>query len=306
MSAASNSSIFTGLSKRLLFTWFLAFGCSKFLAVSHACENEPKHQTLSWKQGFKEGVLTGALTGVLLNPLDQYKIRSQALGSGAGEGLRAVMNAPFRGVRISLLHGVSSNLLIFGTRPGFTALSQHYLTDDDLTAVSTGGAMAGVFRSFVNAPLGTLRTRQYTGLKRKTLSEIYQDMPQGQKARILLRGGPACALENAAIWGGYFAMTEAAKHSSEDNSLLTRIGLGGPAFLVTNALGYPFDTVSGVQRRSDHPKNMLETGKDILRQRGIQGFYKGFVTGVALRSFLSGILISGVLTLSGSENDGIE
>lgn len=275
-----------------------------WIGVSHsgiAGENNP--EPINWKQGFKIGILSGALTGVLLNPVDQFKIRSQALGSDTKEGFRAVLKAPFRGVRVSLIHGVSSNLLIFGSLPGFTALSHKYLTEDETQAKSLGGAMAGMFRSYVNAPVGTLRTRQYTEAGKKSLLEIFYDMPYGQRSRALFRGGPACALENAAIWGGYFAITESAKYRSEENLVIMNMGIGGHAFLIANALGYPFDTLSGVQRKSDHPKNMYETSKEIFAQRGLRGFYKGFISGVALRSFLSGMIISGFLTLNDHYRD---
>ncbi|GMI00261.1 hypothetical protein TrVE_jg1821 [Triparma verrucosa] len=252
--------------------------------------------------GFSAGVV-GTIIGF---PLDLVKTRMQTAQGAGGSGSPTLLatfrnivkseglGALYKGVATPLLSLTILNTLNFTSYNHFKR-SLHGSGDSlsGLAGCFLAGSLAGPIASVISTPEHMIKTQMQIDNRRKggalytkgSLSAV-RDILKRYGAGALYRGHQSNTIRECAFLGIYFATYEALKSGLPESKLSVPVA-GGCAGAVGWVSSYPLDCVKANVQGSfpEKAKGIIETGREILRERGIGGLYSG-LTPSLIRAFL--------------------
>ncbi|KAI8324815.1 mitochondrial carrier [Martensiomyces pterosporus] len=263
-----------------------------------------------WKD-FVAGSIAGAAQVAVGHPLDTVKVRMQIEGAGVFKGpmdclLKTIRNEGFLGLykgMASPLVGISAvNSLLFWAYSYGKALQTGSATaTPTLSQIAIAGAGAGVVNSILASPVELLKVRlqtQYnTAAGGKTVFRgpvpLAKYLVQQFGFRGIMWGFWATVAREIPAYAAFYAGFEYTKRrfaqslTDGDASKLGVVPLmlsgsvGGVSYWTAS---YPLDVIkSRVQNSAAPPKGpgyIAAAARDIAREQGIKGFFRGYTPSV--------------------------
>lgn len=207
---------------------------------------------------FIDGAISGCFGVLISHPFDTLKTRLQTMNANIYklQGLYRGISAPLLGVGLE-------KAIVFGT---YTNLRN--TREDGLFNTAICGALAGLTASMIVTPCERLKIQMQNGAKldTKMLNPMY-----------FYRGLSATFTREIPGFSIYFTTFEyLQRYFNCDHRYLYTFFHGGLAGVVSWSLIYPQDCIKTLMQSTDHDRNWTETARNIYRQGGLVGFYRGF------------------------------
>jgi hypothetical protein len=136
-----------------------------------------------------------------------------------------------------------------------------------------GGAIGGQFISPVESVM-TLQQKY-----KCTFVDVLKRKLQEGNLRNLFIGGAGTSLRNGIYNCGFFVTPLVSKNINGyiKNENKSSIMAGFMAGLIVAPISHPFDTIKTIQQKSEKSKTFNSVFKEIYKEEGIKGFFKGLV-----------------------------
>jgi len=232
------------------------------------------------------GSVAGGVGKLVEYPFDTVKVRLQSQSLSAREYSGAIdcfqkslrrdgVLGMYKGISVPIVAAGAENAVLFSAFNYFDRKVGGHFENAAVRATACG-SLSGIVASFVLTPIElvkcriqvdhTSRSANVVQIITKTLrTEGLRQFWRGQTGTMLREGGGS-----ASWFGTYHALKD------ETGSLVA----GACAGVAYNLSLYPADSIkSRMQtesvKKSGPPATFLQTGKEIVRQTGVSGLYKG-------------------------------
>lgn len=268
-------------------------------------------ETYSRIMGFVAGTFSGVAKNTVGHPFDTVKVRLQtSQGTGRFNGpidcvLKTVRQQGFRGLYLGftppLVGWVIMDAVLLGSLHNYRMLLHKYVYPDStklpLSGCVTAGVMSGWTVSFVAAPVELAKAKLQVQYDAKTAAykgpiDVIKKVYGAEGIRGLYKGLISTMIFRTHFffwWGSYELITDWFQRNTKMSAPAINFWAGGlSACFGFWTTAYPSDVVKQVvltnDKYSGNFKSWITAVRDIYTQRGIQGFFKGFMPSI-LRSF---------------------
>ncbi len=207
---------------------------------------------------FLKGAVSGA-TGLLLShPIDTIKSNVQE-----NKKIRWNIRYLFRGVWPPFFGMGMEKAIVFGTYQNvYRALDKK---NSDIYNRTVSGISAGFMGSFIVTPVERL----------KILYQTNSNIKHKINLRHLFRGFPNTLSREMPGFAIYFNVYEELKSLTPQTTIIHHFIYGGLSGMLSWAFIYPQDLVK-TQIQASNDKTVTEIVKNIYKNNGVKGFFRGF------------------------------
>lgn len=282
---------------------------NKLLHGAIAGSGDTMHEAL-W--GFLSGAVFGLVSPIVGHPLDSIKTKMQAEAahktSGFAHVVRSVWKAEgvrgfYRGFIPPLVGSMAYRGVLFSAYGGAYAACEHAPTLHEPIPYTGGlrpsvliaSLAASVARATIESPLDFIKVRQQIGKSAMNDSGGTFLASPLTNIRHLYHGYSATLMRTMGLLGSFFVMVDySVRYIPEviNAPLVGPFFKGGVCATTAWVFAFPFETTKSVIQSDTTGKYKKMSNatwsvmKEIYREKGMKGFYRGFGPG-ASRSFLA-------------------
>jgi hypothetical protein len=272
--------------------------------------NENQHNVRFDKyHGLISGTVGGTLNAIIGHPFDTIKVRMQCVDSSYSStrdclnstiktgGLKAVFN----GIHLSVLSMAAETSTVFLTND---IIKRKLLNSDTKTSSSfyydaSIGSISGFIGTIVSCPLETLKCNMQVS---SVTSPSMINLTKKIGIRGLFSGFGAACCRNIPFYLCFFPsysrfLDMVKPYNSKDssiNNIMWCSFAGGVCGVFSWSIVYPLDVIKSNQQIYHNKMSIVQTARNIIKTRGIQGLFAGLVP-TTIRAFpANAILMMGV------------
>jgi hypothetical protein len=253
-------------------------------------------------QAFLFDVIGGATGGVIstliIHPLDVVRTKVQTSNAKQYTNALDCVNKTYHadGVK-GFYRGMAAPLLAQGLYKAVIFSSQGWAIRTlngnqqqpkriPIYKICIAGSFSGIVNAMVVTPVELIRNRLIVHSHYRNPMHCLTETIKNEGVFTLFKGFQSCALRDGPGVGAWFGAFEVAKRTisglgiakeSDTSTILVSGACGGCAFWL---VALPMDTVKSIIQTSNHV-SLTNVVSDILRSRGIKGFYRGLDVAIA-------------------------